>query len=227
MPSRRGCRKSWSRWTPTCALEVPLAELAVQDPDYKRLIAFLKAMEFVTLTRRVAEFSGLDAAQVEADGKLKAGASRAAGAAERRVAAPTPSSSAESREEARRGSGATQGRQARRRPSELTPQSLAAARVAAAHNAKVDRSRYEIVRSLERLNAWIARARERGMVAIDTQTTSLDPMQAALCGFSLAVGANEAVTCRSPTAGAARRKAACLPARSRPIRSRTRRRWPP
>ena len=30
------------------------------------------------------------------------------------------------------------------------------------------------------------------MVAIDTETTSLDPMQAELCGFSLAVGANAA-----------------------------------
>src|SRR5207302_6970887 len=37
------------------ALEVPLAELAVHEPDYKRLVAFLKAMEFAALTRRVAE----------------------------------------------------------------------------------------------------------------------------------------------------------------------------
>ena len=76
--------------------------------------------------------------------------------------------------------------------AELKPQTLAAARVEAARNAKVDRSRYEIVRSLERLNAWIARARELGQVAIDTETTSLDPMQAVLCGFSLALAANEA-----------------------------------
>jgi len=48
------------------------------------------------------------------------------------------------------------------------------------------------VRSPERLAAWIARARELGAVAIDTQTTSLDPMQATLCGFSLALAANEA-----------------------------------
>src|SRR6516162_8644094 len=54
------------------ALEVPLAELAVHEPDYKRLIAFLKAMEFATLTRRVAEFSGVDPGAIEADGKLKA-----------------------------------------------------------------------------------------------------------------------------------------------------------
>src|SRR5262250_2721587 len=39
-------------------LDVPLADLVVHEPDYKHLIAFLKAMEFTTLTRRVAEFSG-------------------------------------------------------------------------------------------------------------------------------------------------------------------------
>ena len=32
-------------------LDVPLADLAVHEPDYKRLIGFLKAMEFVALTR--------------------------------------------------------------------------------------------------------------------------------------------------------------------------------
>ena len=32
--------------------------------------------------------------------------------------------------------------------------------------------------ALDRLNAWIARARDVGIVAIDTETTSLDPMQA-------------------------------------------------
>ena len=48
------------------------------------------------------------------------------------------------------------------------------------------------MRSLDRLKAWIARARDLGVVAIDTETTSLDPMQAALCGFSLALAPNEA-----------------------------------
>ena len=62
----------------------------------------------------------------------------------------------------------------------------------AAHNAKIDRSRYEIVRSLDRLNAWVARANEIGAVAVDTETSSLDPMQATLCGFSLALAENEA-----------------------------------
>jgi DNA polymerase I len=179
------------------ALEVPLAELAVHEPDYKHLIAFLKAMEFATLTRRVAEFSGIDAAEIEPDGKLKATAGPVAardgrerrddkGAAAQQASLPLPSVPADGRE-----SKAVSGRAAPMQ-EEFTPQALAAGRLAAARYAKIDRSRYEIVRNLDRLAAWSARARELGAVALDTQTTSLDPMQATLCGFSLALAANEA-----------------------------------
>src|SRR3979411_2571267 len=42
-------------------LDVPVGDLAVHDPDYKKLVAFLKAMEFNSLTRRGAERSGGDA----------------------------------------------------------------------------------------------------------------------------------------------------------------------
>src|SRR6202045_876074 len=38
-------------------LDVPIGDLAVHEPDYRLLISFLKAMEFATLTRRVAEFA--------------------------------------------------------------------------------------------------------------------------------------------------------------------------
>src|SRR6202521_6005925 len=54
-------------------LEVPIGDLAVHEPDHKKLVAFLKAMEFNTLTRRVAEFSGVDAAEIEPDEKLRVG----------------------------------------------------------------------------------------------------------------------------------------------------------
>jgi DNA polymerase-1 len=177
------------------ALDVPLAELAVHEPDYKRLVAFLKAMEFAGLTRRVAEFSGIDAAEIEPDGKLKAGPAAARDTGERRGEEGAP---------ARQASlplPPVPGRESKPVPEraaapptqeEFTPQALAAARVAAARNAKIDRSRYEIVRSPERLATWIARARDLGAVALDTQTTSLDPMQATLCGFSLALAPNEA-----------------------------------
>ena len=59
-------------------LDVPVDQLAVHEPDYKHLIAFLKAMEFNTITRRVAEKAEIDASQVEADAKLVSGAPAAA-----------------------------------------------------------------------------------------------------------------------------------------------------
>src|SRR5277367_477300 len=51
-------------------LDVPIGDLAVHEPDHKRLIAFLRAMEFSSLTRRVAEFADVDASEVEPDAKL-------------------------------------------------------------------------------------------------------------------------------------------------------------
>src|SRR5207248_4153738 len=56
-------------------LDVPLDELAVHEPDARKLIAFLKAMEFSTLTRRVAEYSQIDPANIEPEPSFKSGAS--------------------------------------------------------------------------------------------------------------------------------------------------------
>src|SRR5436305_6564019 len=169
-------------------LEVPLAELAVHDPDYQRLIAFLKAMEFTTLTRRVAEFAGIDPAAVEPDGKLVARSAPKQAKPAEQVSLPFVSATAGAvgtRREA-------PARQADDAQPELTPQARADARIAAARDLKIDRSRYEIVRGLQPLAAWISRARDLGTVAIDIEATSIDPMQASLCGFSLALAANEA-----------------------------------
>jgi len=170
-------------------LEVPLADLAVHDPDYKRLIAFLKAMEFSTLTRRVAEFAGIDPAAIEADGKLMAGAAPSKPKTPEQASLPLPVTVKPGAPGNEREGAARRGEDAE---PEFTPQARAAARIAAARNAKIDRSRYKIVRSLEQLDAWFTRARELGAIAIDIQASSIDPMQAALCGFSLALTANEA-----------------------------------
>jgi DNA polymerase I len=171
-------------------LDVPVDALAVHEPDYKHLIAFLKAMEFSTITRRIAEKSGIDASQVEADSKLAAGTVQPSplegeGGAERSEAPGEtpltgPASPGDLSPKGRGEEGA------------LTPIALATARNEAARTAKIDRSKYETVATLARLKEWIARAHESGVVAVDTETTSLDAMQAGLCGFSLAVAPNEA-----------------------------------
>ncbi|WP_265528246.1 DNA polymerase I [Sphingomicrobium marinum] len=63
---------------------------------------------------------------------------------------------------------------------------------------EVDRSAYETVTSMERLNAWIEEAKAQGFVAIDTESTSLDAMGARLVGLSLATAPGKA--CYIPVA---------------------------
>ncbi len=55
-----------------------------------------------------------------------------------------------------------------------------------------DHARYECIRDATALSRWIALIRERGYVAVDTETTSLDEMKAELVGISLSVIAGEA-----------------------------------
>ncbi len=74
----------------------------------------------------------------------------------------------------------------------FTPHSLAEERVERLRKLPFDRARYEIVRTPDRLKAWVARATDLGTVALDVTTNSIDPMQAALCGISLANAPNEA-----------------------------------
>ncbi|SMF63416.1 DNA polymerase I [Tistlia consotensis] len=51
---------------------------------------------------------------------------------------------------------------------------------------------YALVRDEAALEAWIAEAVEKGIVAVDTETTSLDPERAELVGVSLATAAGRA-----------------------------------
>jgi DNA polymerase-1 len=206
-------------------LDVPIVDLAVHEPDNKRLIAFLKAMEFNSLMRRVAEFSEIDAGEIEAEARLAGfsahGSSHSPREAAGRVGAndvsggvggaidgpPTPDPSPP--RAARAGGGEARGSvelplkgggMAPRQPVSgdrtgnflQSPKALAATRIEAARGAKFDHAKYETVRSVERLAAWIGRARDTGFVAIDAAAASSDPMQTELCGLSLAVGPNEA-----------------------------------
>src|SRR5215217_6577960 len=179
-------------------LDVPIEDLAVHEPDYKLLIAFLRAMEFSTLVRRVAEFSGIDASQIEPDETMRGGSSSLSHAARAAIPpsplqAPSPGLALSPSLPLRGGSMPIPQRSGAQAPQpSINPQALANARLEAARKSKVDRSRYEIVRTLPRLQEWIARAIDLGMIAIDTQTSSIDPMQTTLCGVALALGPNEA-----------------------------------
>jgi DNA polymerase I len=181
-------------------LDVPIGDLAVHEPDYKRLIAFLKAMEFNSLMRRVGEFSEMDVGAIEAEGRLVAGVQLSASAdgqagQEERHSLSRAETSPMSPTLPLNG-----GRMTPRQPVggernanfSDSPKALVAARREAARAAKFDRAKYETVRSLDLLKAIVARAVDLGFVAVDVATAGADPMQAELCGISLAVAPNEA-----------------------------------
>ncbi len=173
------------------AVEVPLADLVLEAPDGKRLIAFLKAMEFTTIVRRAAEAFAVEASEIEPDprlavsgtGELFAGQSTpTAGAAQ--------SASAGAVADGESAAGAVPANA--NRPSVLNPSDLAAQRAQEARSDTIDRSRYRRLTTLAELEAWCARARDLGVVAFDTETTSIDPLQADLVGVSLALAPHEA-----------------------------------
>ncbi|WP_054303910.1 DNA polymerase I [Gemmobacter sp. LW-1] len=119
-------------------LDFSLESLEVKEPEPEALMAFLNAMEFRTLTKRVAD-------------KLDI----------------TP-------------------------PAMPTAAPVAGEEVAEPVALPFDHSAYEGVTTPEALDRWIARIREAGHVAFDTETTSLDEMRADLVGISLAVDAGAA-----------------------------------
>jgi DNA polymerase-1 len=159
-------------------LETPLEDLGLHQPDAAKLIAFLQAMEFTTITRRVAEMYGVHAQDVEPDpGFVGAAGWRARDGALSEVA-PTAAEAPKRAEKA---------------PSDaLTPASLVAARRAEAKANKIDRSIYETVVSAERLNQWITEAAGAGLVAVNVETTVPDPMRCELIGVSMATAPGNA-----------------------------------
>ena len=199
-------------------VDTPVEDLAVADIDGPRLVAFLKAMDFGSLTRRVAEATGavpeaIDKADVPVTnwppvssqtasagdaGALPppsrgrwpgaAGSERVGSSSTTADAATTPSPTLP-----REGGGsAPVSGEASASPSVVgTPSTLAQSRAALAA-APIDTSAYETVSTLARLEAWFAEARALGVVAFDTETTSLDALQAEIVGFSLATAPGRA-----------------------------------
>nr|WP_295464251.1 DNA polymerase I [Mesorhizobium sp.] len=167
----------------------PLEDFVLQPPNGPKLIAFLKALEFTTLTRRVAEASGTDAAEVEpAEVKVEFGeTAHGPDVGSGEAAAPSTG-----------GAEASVKAQPIAAPASMlpgegnTPAVLAAARAEAAGSAKFDTAAYACIRDIAELYRWMDEAREAGIVAFDTETTSLDPMQAELCGFSIATAPGRA-----------------------------------
>jgi DNA polymerase-1 len=180
------------------AMELGLDALVLNAPDGPRLVAYLKGMEFTSLTRRVADALDTDASAVEAAVITVEGGD---------VHGPDMGSTQTSplrggRDGEQSETGAGGGQEASHTPTPslrsdpplkgegelvLTPAAHANRIAERAATATIDRSGYVTITDLATLSDWVARASYQGFVAFDTETTSLDAMQAQLAGFSLAL----------------------------------------
>ena len=178
----------------TVEVVVPLDALRLPRTEGEKLVGFCKALEFTTLTRRIGEFYGIESAEVEPDERLvgpggwrtRHGAP-AAPVEEGGGIVPTGEAPAEPAEH--RDAAAV----AAALPKLDGPATLAAARAAAMRALPFDHAKYRTITTLDQLDAVIAAAREAGVVAVDTETTSLDARVAELIGVALAVEPGEAV----------------------------------
>ncbi|UFX08152.1 DNA polymerase I [Sinorhizobium meliloti] len=174
-------------------LDVPPEDFRLDSQDGPKLIAFLKAMEFTTLTRRVAAATDTDAEAIEPAhvpvewGAQAHGPDLDVGEAGGPPPSPQSSSATPPRGNAARAavSFLSSGQDAD--TTGATPTGLAEARAAYFGKAPFDHSGYRTIRDIDTLERWIADAREAGLVGFDTQATSPDAMRADLVGFSLAV----------------------------------------
>jgi DNA polymerase-1 len=156
---------------------VPVTEVytdfGVQAPDPGKLLGFLKAQDFNRLLARI----GSDLA------------ARGVKVSELDLGAPPPD--------------------AKDLPDSFAPPKLSVARPGKSDMAPValgeqqaallaslskmpDSKSYSCIQDEDALRLWVARARDAGLVAVDTETTSLDPMRAELVGVSLAIVPGEA-----------------------------------
>ncbi|EJF98210.1 DNA polymerase I [Bartonella vinsonii subsp. arupensis Pm136co] len=143
-----------------------LDDFVLESQDGPRLIAFLKAMEFTSLTRRVAEATECDAAVIDAVDINVAWTGCVQEIDHDIKKAERVSSHGF---------------------SENSPQVLAQKRKDQAQTQKITRDTYTTILDEEVLKEWLLEAQEQGFFAFDTETTSLDPLQAKLVGFSLAL----------------------------------------
>ena len=127
-------------------LPIPIQETALRDIDAKKLISFLKEMEFRTLTDKKSKELNIDSDTIEASNQVE-------------VFEKEETDKTEINEEI---------------------------------SSKFDLSKYQIIETKSELQEWHIKAEDIGYVSFDTETNSLDAMNADMIGFSLCTSENDA-----------------------------------
>ena len=128
-------------------LPVPIEDIQIQSIEPKKLISFLKAMEFRTLTEKKAKEFNLSSEKIDTQ-EIKLN---------------------------------------------FTPKEDVYETKAPLEDIKrFDYDLYSTIQNIDQLNEWKEKISEKGYVAIDTETDSLNAIEANLIGFSFAISNNEA-----------------------------------
>ncbi|MEM8552809.1 MAG: DNA polymerase I, partial [Pseudomonadota bacterium] len=143
-------------------LEHALGDLAMAPVDAKPLIAFFKALDFGTLTRRIAEDYDADHTRIAPDPRYLGGGPQ-----------PEPEAPVED--------GAPK-----------TPQALAHALEAEAQGATFDLDAYVAITDADSLKTWLDKAAESGALAIAVRLVEGPPMRSDIAGIALCVAPGEA-----------------------------------
>ncbi len=157
-------------------LKHDISGLAVEAPNPSQLIGYLKTLEFISFTRKVAAELNADANEIEPTPVKIEFWPPEGGVPE----APLPSDRAKTRSPASQ------------EPVQSAPHEIGDDSEAALLAIPFAHTDYETITSLEALDRWIALAYDSGRVAFDTETDALDAMQSGLVGLSLAVGPGRA-----------------------------------
>jgi len=128
-------------------LPIPIEDIQIQSIEPKKLISFLKAMEFRTLTEKKAKEFNLSSEKIDTQ-EIKLN---------------------------------------------FTPKEDVYETKAPLEDIKrFDYDLYSTIQNIDQLNEWKEKISEKGYVAIDTETDSLNAIEANLIGFSFAISNNEA-----------------------------------
>ena len=158
-------------------------EFAVDVPKASQLIGFLKALEFSSFTRKIgavlsADVDAIDPVPVTFEFWPPEGG----------IIAPSPQPSFPRKRESIPNSDSEIAMDARLRGNDDGVEDVAEA----LRSIPVNHSEYETVTTVVALDTWIAQAFDQGFVCIDTETDSLDAMQAQIVGASLALAPGKA-----------------------------------
>lgn len=163
-------------------LDMPLDALVLEPQNGPKLIAFLKAMEFGSLTRRVADACDCDASAIDPC-QITVEWGAAARGPDLDAGTGTDKTAFAARTDGSKGGAADI-------YAPAAPVDLAKARAEAFASAKIDKNCYVTIDDIEDLDDWLRAAEETGIIAFEAEGTSIDPMLSDLVGVSLALADN-------------------------------------